>query len=339
MVDKNSKHVNNRKMYPKAVAAICIGVILILMTACGGENPGDGSGSSVESKGKRTVSVVVTIQPAADWTENIIGDADGVKVNCLLSGGTDIHSYQPSVKDATAIKDCDLFIFTGGESEEWAEDLLKENPKDGRIVVNLTEILGNKAMTEETVEGMKEKEGEEEEEEEPEIDEHVWLSVRNAKLFCDEISKALGELDPDRADKYRENCRAYTKELKKIDDDYDKAVDNAERKTVLLAGRFPFRYLFEDYGLDYYAAFPGCSSETDASFKTIEFLAGKLKELGLPAVAIVDESERKTGEAIIKASGEKNVKILYLDSMQGDMKKSYIEITRDNLNSLEKALK
>lgn len=182
------------------------------------------------------------------------------------------------------------------------------------------------------------------EHEEKEYDEHVWLSLKNAETLVDAISNALQEIDLDNKDTYAANSDAYVKELAALDADYQAAVDTATYKTVLFGDRFPFRYLVDDYGLSYYAAFAGCSAESEASFETISFLAGKVNELNLPCVLTIEGTQHKIAETIVQNTAQKNQKILTMDSMQSttseDVKngETYLSIMEQNLDVLKEAL-
>ena len=295
------------------------------------------------------LSIVTTIFPEYDWVREILGDqADSADLTMLLDNGVDLHSYQPTSEDIMKISDCDLFIYVGGESDAWVEDALKEAVNKDMKVINLLDVLGNSVKEEEVVEGMEaeeeESEEESEEEEEPEYDEHVWLSLKNAKVFCKAIADDLSEIDKDHAETYQKNEENYAAKLDELDQNYQKTVDEASQKTLLFGDRFPFRYMVDDYGLDYYAAFVGCSAETEASFETITFLAGKLDELGLKNVMTIEKSDQKITKAIIENTKDKNQKILTLDSMQSatsdDVKAgtTYLSVMEDNLEVLKEAL-
>ena len=186
-------------------------------------------------------------------------------------------------------------------------------------------------------------EGEEHEHEE-EKDEHVWLSLKNAEVLVNAISKSLQELDPDNKDTYATNAAAYIEKLSALDGEYQAAVDAATYKTVLFGDRFPFRYLVDDYGLSYYAAFVGCSAETEASFETISFLAKKVDELKLPCVLTIEGAQHKISETIVQNTAEKNQKVLTMDSMQSTTSKdvangtTYLSVMEKNLSVLKEAL-
>lgn len=275
----------------------------------------------------------------------ILGDkADHAEVTMLLDNGVDLHSYQPTADDIIKISDCDLFIYVGGESDGWVEDALKEAANKDMRVINLLDVLGEQVKEEEVVEGMEAEEKESEDEDEPEYDEHVWLSLKNAETLCNAITDALEKIDPTNKDAYAANAASYLEKLAALDGEYQTVVDNAARKTVLFGDRFPFRYLVDDYGLSYYAAFAGCSAETEASFETISFLAGKVDELGLPCVLTIEGAQHKIAETIVQNSAAKNQSILTLDSMQSTTSTdaangtTYLSVMESNLDMLKQAL-
>ena len=329
-------------------------LLVLLMTAgmlagCGKQKDDDTTDRTDK------LSIVTTIFPEYDWVREILGDkADNADVTMLLDNGVDLHSYQPTADDIVKISDCDLFIYVGGESDGWVEDALKNATNKDMKVVNLLEVLGDKVKNEEVVEGMQEEEHEhedgeeheegEEHEHEEEADEHVWLSLKNAEVLVGTISNALQEVDPGNKDAYAANADAYVKKLSALDAEYQTAVDNAARKTVLFGDRFPFRYLVDDYGLNYYAAFVGCSAETEASFETISFLAKKVDELKLPCVLTIEGKNHKIAETIVKNTAPKSQKILTMDSMQSTTSNdvasgtTYFSVMEKNLAVLKEAL-
>lgn len=296
-----------------------------------------------------SLSVVTTIFPEYDWMREIIGENSEVELTMLLDKGTDLHNYQPSAEDMVKIVNADLFIYVGGESDKWVEDALKNAENPDMKVVNLMEVLGDTVKEEEVVEGMEaEDEHEEEEdaheEEGPEYDEHVWLSLRNAQTLCEMLGETMEELDPEHAQDYQANTENYLSELKTLDEEYQAAVAEGNKDTLLFGDRFPFRYMTDDYGLNYYAAFVGCSAETEASFETIAFLADKVKELGLDTILTIEGSDHKIAETISATSGVEDIKILSLDSMQSVTGKDaqdgadYVDIMKKNLEVLKEAL-
>ena len=298
--------------------------------------------SQTEAPAHTKISIVTTIFPEYDWVREILGDkADSAEITMLLDNGVDLHSYQPTADDIIKLSDCDLFVYVGGESDGWVEDALKSAANRDRKVIHLLDVLGDSVKEEETVEGMQE---EEEDHEEKEYDEHVWLSLKNAKTLVGAISAALQELDPDNKDTYAANAEAYGQKLSALDAEYQKAVSAGTYKTLLFGDRFPFRYLVDDYGLSYYAAFVGCSAESEASFETVSFLARKVDEGKLPCVMTIEGKNHKIAETIVQNTAGKNQKILTMDSMQSTTAQdvangtTYLSLMAKNLDVLKEAL-
>ncbi|MBR0302637.1 MAG: zinc ABC transporter substrate-binding protein [Clostridia bacterium] len=334
----------------KIIAAlIALVMIISILASCDLKKKTDG--------GK--IDVVTTIFPEYDWVREIAGDhAD---ITMLLDNGVDLHSYQPTVDDIVKISECDMFIYVGGESDEWVDDVLAEAKNKDMVVINLLEVLGDAVKDEEVVEGMEaehdhdhdedeedhdhEDEDHDHEEEEAEKDEHVWLSLRNAEALCSVIAEKLGAIDADHKDEYKSNADAYIAKLADLDNKYKAAVDSAAVKTLLFGDRFPFRYLVDDYGLNYYAAFVGCSAESEASFETIVFLAGKVDELGLKAIMQIESADGKIANTIKDTTNSKDQAILTLDSMQSTTATdieggaTYLRAMEKNLEVLKDALR
>ena len=294
----------------------------------------------------KKLSVVATIFPIYDWTRVILGDDTDASLTLLLDSGVDLHSYQPTAADIMRIAACDVFIYVGGESDEWVEDALKEAVSPGPAAVDLMEAMGSDLKTEEIVEGMEHEHHDHDEDHEhgDEADEHVWLSLRGAKKLVGVIASALAGADPDRAGIYEANAAAYIAEREALDREYTDALSDTRVDTVLFGDRFPFRYLADDYGLNYYAAFAGCSAETEASFQTIAFLSQKVDELGLGAVLTIEGTNHKIAETIIRTAKAGDLKLLTMDSMQGRTLRdvqagvTYLKVMRDNLEVLKQAL-
>jgi len=296
-----------------------------------------------DSAASNKLNIVTTIFPAYDWVREILGaETDRAEITMLLDSGVDLHSYQPTVDDIVKISDCDLFLYVGGESDGWVDDALKNAPNKDRKVIRLLDVLGDSAKAEETVDGMQEEEHDHEEE--AEYDEHIWLSLKNAQVLVAAISEALQETDPARKDTYAANAAAYAEKLSALDGEYRAAVDSGKYKTLLFGDRFPFRYLVDDYGLTYYAAFAGCSAESEASFETVSFLAKKVDELALPCVLTIEGTQHKIAETIVQNTKKKDQKVLTMDSMQAVTANdaasgvSYLSIMEKNLSVLKKAL-
>ena len=335
----------------KKITALLLALFMLVgaLAGCGKQN---------DTNQTDKLSIVTTIFPEYDWVREILGEkADNAEITMLLDNGVDLHSYQPTADDIVKISDCDLFIYVGGESDEWVEDALRNAANGNMKVINLLEVLGDSVKTEEIVEGMQEEEHEyedaeehehedaEEHEHEEEADEHVWLSLKNAKMLVRVISKALQELDPDNKDIYAANADAYVKKLSALDAEYQTAVDAASNKTILFGDRFPFRYLVDDYGLRYYAAFVGCSAETEAGFETISFLAKRVDEWKLPCVLTIEGAQHKIAETVVRNTTAKNQRVLTMDSMQSTTSKdvkngtTYLSVMEKNLSVLKEALR
>ena len=335
--------------------------------------------SSVAESGKdsdKKISIVTTIFPEYDWVREIVGNhADKFEITYLMNKGVDLHSYQASAEDIAKVSSADLFIYVGGESDTWAEDAIAEATNKDMKVINLLNSLGSDVKEEEVVEGMaaedehdhdhseeakdhdhseeaKDHDHSEEDKdhdhakegEEVEYDEHVWLSLKNAQKLVMDIEADIESLDPDNAADYAANAKAYVQKLDELDKEYQKAVDESSVKYILVGDRFPFRYLVDDYGLKYSAAFVGCSAETEASFDTITFLAGKLDELGLKNVVTIENSNQKIAKTIIENTKNKDQGLLVLNSLQSVSQKdidgglTYLSVMKDNLEVLKKAL-
>lgn len=318
-----------KKSFKRILPILSAVLILLSLCACG-----------VRSADSNKIKVVCTVFPIYDWTREIAGDK--AEIIWLTENGTDMHSFQPSAADMVKIAECDILVYIGGESDKWVDETVKQYQNEKRTFINLTSLLGDSLKEEEHTEGMQEEH--EQGEEEAEYDEHVWLSLKNAVIFADAIADSLADKDPENAEFYKESARNYTEKLTALDGEYQKAVSAAPTKTLLVADRFPFRYLTEDYGLSYYAAFPGCSAETEASFETVAFLSAKADELGLKYIIKTETAATKIAETVIANTKEKNQQILVLDSMQSlgskDAKNgtTYLSVMEKNLETLKKAL-
>lgn len=340
-----------------------------------------------QTKESPRVKIAATTFPLYDWTREVLGERLAETDLVLLQqSGVDLHSYSPSAADLRQIASCDLFMFVGGESDEWTERALAQKGNPRRRVLNLVKTLGSAAKEEKIVEGMehehhhhdadhdkdkdhvkkhdhddddhdhakkydhdehdhakKHDHDEDHDEDEHEIDEHVWLSLRHAATFVKAIAAELATVDHANAGTYRANAEAYCAKLFALDSAYRKVVANAKRKTILVADRFPFRYLADDYGLEYFAAFSGCSAESEASFKTVMFLAKKVDALSLPVIVTMEGANHKIAETVRRTTKAKDQRILTLDSLQstgGEAAKTthYLETMRRNLETLKAAL-
>ncbi len=311
-----------------------------------------GCGTDTMRKDARP-TIVVTIYPIADWLWHVLGkEAGNWDIQVLLDNGADLHSYQATADDMIKIASCALFICVGGESDKWVNDALNNGSNPERQVLKLIDCLGEAAKTEELVEGM---EAEEEEEEEPELDEHIWLSLKNAALLCETIGQTMEQLDPEHAEVYQASTQDYVEKIRALDQRYEQMAAEAKHHTVVCADRFPFRYLMDDYHLDYYAAFAGCSADAEASFETVVFLANKVDELDLQCVIQTETADGKLSHTVLENAKSRELCVIFtLDSMQsGDWKTAsedmqeagamyfwpdYLDRMEENLNQLQAAL-
>ena len=307
------------------------------LSACGQTGPNE------------KISVVCTVFPQYDWVRQILGDkADSYDLTLLLDNSIDLHNYQPSVDDIVKISACDLLIYVGGGSDGWVRDALNEAANTDMVVIDLLDMLGGAAKFDETIEGIEDgyhgQGAEEDGHVEGGYDEHVWLSLRNAEAFCGAIADALSSLDAGNADAYQSNKIAYIEKLSDLDAEYRGTVGSAPVRTLLFGDRFPFRYLVDDYGISYYAAFDGCSAESEASFATVVFLAQKMDELRLPCVMVTESSDQSIARTIVRNTVARDYKICVLDAMQSvsssDVRNgtTYLSIMESNLEVLKEAL-
>lgn len=290
------------------------------------------------------ISVVTTIFPQYDFVRQIAGD--NVDLKMLLKPGEETHSYEPTPQDIIAIQKSDVFIYVGGENDAWVEDILESMPEDDRVTLKLLDCVDT--VEEEHVEGMQEEAGhthdEAEEEEEHsvhEVDEHVWTAPENAGLITEQIRQILVEMDPEHADTYNENAEQYQAELEKLDNEFRDVVEHARRNLLIFGDRFPFRYFADAYGLDYYAAFPGCASDTEPSAATMAFLINKVKEEKVPAILKMELSNENIVNAIAEATGAE-VKVFYschnLTAEEFASGETYLSMMQQNAETLKEVL-
>lgn len=295
---------------------ILLTLAISLLTGC----------SKVKSDSDK-ISVVTTIFPIYDWTSNVIGDNDNYELSYLCDNGVDMHNFQPTAEDIANISSCDIFIYVGGESDEWVEDVLNSRVNKDMVIVNLITVLGDNALDEEDNPGEK--------------DEHIWLSIDNAKIICQYLADSVfADCDKDN-DSYSINASDYCDKLSDIKSQYEDVITNSKLDTFVVADRYPYRYLSEEFGLNYYAAFDGCSAETGASFEIILFLADKLDEINASHIATTESADGSVADAVIGAADSSDVSIVMLDSMQSITKQdvkngtTYISVLKDNLEALK----
>lgn len=305
----------------------CIAVIFVLfLTACVPQMNG------TEESGK--INITATIFPQYDFARQIAGDK--ANVTMLLPAGSESHTYEPSPQDIIKIQSSDIFIYTGGESDNWIDEILNTINTDNMKIISLTEIC--ETIEEESFDGT---EHNHESEDEHEIDEHVWTSPVNALSIAEEISKVLCEIDAENADFYSDNLNAYSEALRELDNEFNDIVNTAERNTMIVADRFPFIYFAKEYGLEYYAAFPGCAEETEASIPAVSFLIDKVSEENIPVVFYVEFSDHKLADTIAEGTGAKTMMFHSCHNVTADEFKNgvtYTELMSKNAEALREAL-
>ena len=271
-----------------------------------------------------------------DWAREIVGESDGVTLRLLADGGKDMHSYSPSAADMMAILSCELLIYGGGVSETWVEELAEEGKL--RSPLSLMALLGEDVKC---VESHEEHEHSHEEHAHGEVDEHIWLSLKNAARFCEAIRDALCRLDAENARTYTENCALYLEKLSALDGEFAALASGAAQKTVLVADRNPYRYLFGDYGILCHAAFEGCSTESDAGVSTVIELSKTLDALGLGGVLVTETSDGRLARTLVENSAAKNAEVYVLHALQSvpDAENtSYLAVMQENLGVLQEVL-
>ena len=358
----------------KKIISILLTLTLIatLFAGCGNQQSVPSSANDTTGK----VKVVTTVFPVYDWAREILGqEAEHVDLTLLLKNGVDLHSYQPSAEDLAAIADADVFVYVGGHSDTWVADALKNESNPNRIAINLFDVLGDSLKPLELSEGMEhhhdhgdhdehdhdehdhdehqhdEHQHDEHEHEEHEHhhhdgenDENVWLSLTRAKAVVQAMAEEIAKADPAFADIYLSNAKNYEAKFDSLDQAYRDTVNSSSVNTLVFADRFPFFYMTDDYGLKYYAAFTGCSAESEASFETVTILAHKIDELSLNNVINIENRTHKIPETVIESTKNKNQNILVMNSLQSVTKKqimdgmTYLDVMKSNLDVLKTAL-
>jgi zinc transport system substrate-binding protein len=325
------------------------------LASCGGGRADSSSGSGVGSGAGASagsgaesgrLTIVASIFPEYDFARAVSGGLADIEL--LIDPGSSIHSYDPSPSDIQVIQNADVFLYVGGESDVWADRILDSlDTEDMRIVCLMDRV---NAVEEELKEGMMPEEEEAEaggseadaaEEEGPELDEHVWTSPGNAIILIDAIADAICAADPVNETAYRANAAAYKAEIEEVDRQIAEVVATAKRQTIVVADKFPLRYFTDHYGLDYAAAFPGCSDQADCGAETIAYLIDTVAEDNLPYVYHVELSNQNVAKAIAEQTG---AGILLLNSCENITREdfergvTYVDLMRVNLENLEKGL-
>lgn len=310
----------------KKVLCILCAVSFFLLTGCAYDY----------HKDENRISVVTTMFASYDFARQIVGDKADIAM--LLKPGAESHSYEPSPKDIVAIEECDVFIYVGGENDAWVDRILSSVSNPNMKVIKMLDLV--EKYEEEIIEGMHTHENDEDEDE-AEWDEHVWTDPENADVIAKEICRVMSDVDSYNKTFYNNNYENFSKELKALDDEFKELIDNAPIKEVIFGDRFPLRYFVEAYGLKYYAAFPGCASESEPSSKTIAFLIDKVKEDKIPVVFTIELSNDNIAKTIAKDAGAKVLTFYTCHNVSKkdfDNNETYISLMRKNIASLKEAL-
>lgn len=341
----------------KNISKKIFGLILagaVLITGCTAKTEKKDKGDNTKGK----LKIVTTIFPEYDITRAIAKDK--VDLELMIKPGVDVHSFTPTPQDIKTVQNSDIFVYGGTEHDKWVENLTKSIDMKNKKVVKLVD--GIQQLEEESVDGMKhehhyddEKEDEHnhdhkhekkdehdhKDESEKELDPHYWTSPKNAIQMVKTITNALVEKDPDNAEFYKENAKNYIKQLEGVDKELHDVVDNAKIKKVVIADRFPFRYLFKDLGLEYRALFSGCSVESTASAGQIKKMVDYVKENKIPVVYHIEMGKGELAETVAKNSGAK-VKLLHsihtVTKEDFDKGVTYIDLMKQNVEALKEGL-
>ncbi len=314
-------------------------VILLLLCFCAACTADE------KAKNSEKISIVTTIFPPYDFAREIAGE--NAQISMLLRPGTESHSYEPSPADIIAVENCDIFIYNGGESDAWVETLVENIDTSDCKVLRMMECVD--ALEEKPLEGVEnghfhehESEYEHHEGMTAEYDEHIWTSPQNAMKITQAIASTIMEIDPERRMEYEANLTRYSQELSELDTEFKKITDEGKRKLIIFGDRFPFRYFADDYGLDYRAAFPGCSAESEPSVKTVAYLVDKIREEDIPNAFYIEFSNQRLVKTIQEETGALPLLFhschkLSRDEMErGD---TYLTLMRKNAENLKEALK
>ena len=316
------------KLKRKLLAVITAAATVFSLCACSSEN-----GYSNSDSGK--LKIISTVFPPYDLARQIAGD--NAEISILLPPGSEIHNYEPSAKDMIAIRNCDIFLYIGGENEQWAEKLINSNDTENVTAVKLIDYVPTLSEDEDE----HDHDHDHDHDHEHETDEHIWTSPKNAQLMLSAVYDAICKVDPSGKQTYTKNKDAYAKQLSDLDNAYRSAVDNAKNKTIVLADKFPFRYLAHEYGLEFSAAFAACSDESEPGVSTMIKLTKTIKENNIPAVYYLEFSSTKIADTLCDETGATK---LMLHSCHNVSKQdienniSYVDLMKQNLENLKLTL-
>ena len=311
------------KLKRKLIAVITAAATVFSLCACSSE-------SSYSNSDSGKLKIISTVFPPYDLARQIAGD--NAEISILLPPGSEIHNYEPSAKDMIAIRNCDIFLYIGGENEQWAEKLINSNDTKNVTAVKLIDYVPALSEDED------EHDHDHDHEHEHETDEHIWTPPKNAQLMLSAVYDAICKVDPSDKQTYTKNKDAYAKQLSDLDNAYRSAVDNAKNKTIVLADKFPFRYLAHEYGLEFSAAFAACSDESEPGVSTMIKLTKTIKENNIPAVYYLEFSSTKIADTLCDETGATK---LMLHSCHNVSKQdiennvSYVDLMKQNLENLK----
>ncbi len=324
----------------RKIAALLASLLTLSLFAagCGAPPPlPSAAATPADTAAPQRLTIVTTIFPQYDFARQIAGEYADIAM--LLPPGSESHSYEPTPQDILKIQNCDIFIYIGGESDAWVEQVLESMDTSSMQVLTLMDCAD--LVEEEIVEGMQADKEKQSGDEEAEYDEHIWTSPQNAVRMAEKIALAMIAADPANKDAYRANADAYIAALKELDQSFQQIANSAARKTLVFGDRFPFRYFADAYALTYYAAFPGCSTQAEPSAATVAFLIDKVKAEGIPVVFHIEFSNEKMADTIAEATGAKK---LLLHSCHNVTKAefasgvTYLALMRQNAENLKEAL-
>ena len=326
--------LRSRKRLVLIICALAVGIGAFAAGCSKGSS--DNSGAAGGESGKK-LKIVATLFPQYDFARQIAGD--NAEISILLPPGSEIHNYEPSAKDMIAIRNCDIFLYIGGENEQWAEKLINSNDTENVTAVKLIDYVPT--LSEDEDEHDHDHDHDHEHKHEHETDEHIWTSPKNAQLMLSAVYDAICKVDPSNKQTYTKNKDAYAKQLSDLDNAYRSAVDNAKNKTIVLADKFPFRYLAHEYGLEFSSAFAACSDESEPGVSTMIKLTKTIKENNIPAVYYLEFSSTKIADTLCDETGATK---LMLHSCHNVSKQdienniSYVDLMKQNLENLKLTL-
>lgn len=327
-----------RRIGLKIVALLLALSLLPLVVACGSKNSGD----------ERKIRVVCTLFPQYDWLREIVGESEGVELSLIIQNGSDLHSYEPTASDILELSEADMVVYIGDEYEKWVGKALEQSGNKDTVRIELSECEGIElhSISSESEGHSHGHEGHGHEgHDHAALDEHIWLSLDNALSACKTLASALAALDGERADSYEKNAERYAKELEALDAEFVDLLEKApnEGRFLLFCDRFPFVYLLEDYGVEYAAAFEGCSTDVDADFATVLRLIKEADAHSLSCVAVTESSDGELARTVLSSSRRGKGDIIVFNSLQSVSRGqiadglTYISAMRDNLNALARA--